>query len=295
MDDLRRMVIFSHVVEARSFAAAARRLGIARSAVSRHIALLEQSIGVRLLNRTTRSMSLTEAGEAYYRSCARIVAEAEEATQRVSQLRDEPTGTLKVAGPTGFGPQLARLVGAFARQYASLKVELLLDDQVIDMVDAGVDISLRIGWLDDSSLVARKLCDSPRWLCASPEYIDRHGRPESPAQLADHECIIFSLLPTPYRWTFSRRGRQEHVHVSGRLKTNSALAVRALILDGAGIAGLSNFLLGEDLRAGRLERLLPEYDCGNPGIYAVYQDRHYQQNKMRLFIDFVQERLAGYV
>lgn len=295
MDDLRRMVIFSHVVEARSFAAAARRLGIARSAVSRHIALLEQSIGVRLLNRTTRSMSLTEAGEAYYRSCARIVAEAEEATQRVSQLRDEPTGTLKVAGPTGFGPQLASLVGAFARQYASLKVELLLDDQVIDMVDAGVDISLRIGWLDDSSLVARKLCDSPRLLCASPEYIDRHGRPESPAQLADHECIIFSLLPTPYRWTFSRRGRQEHVHVSGRLKTNSALAVRALILDGAGIAGLSNFLLGEDLRAGRLERLLLEYDCGNPGIYAVYQDRHYQQNKMRLFIDFVQERLAGYV
>lgn len=295
MDDLRRMAIFSHVVETRSFTAAARRLGIARSAVSRQIALLEKSIGVRLLNRTTRSLSLTDAGETYYRSCARIVAEAEEATRQISQTSNEPRGTLKVAGPVAFGPQLATLVAAFSQQYPALKIELLLDDRIVDMVDEGIDVSIRIGWLGDSSLIARKLGDSPRLLCASPDYIDRQGRPKAPAQLADHEWIIFTLLPTPHQWTFSRNNRRETVHVKGRIKTNSASAVRSLILGGCGIAALSNFLVGDDIRAGRLEHLLPSYDCGSAGVYAVYQDRRYQQAKVRLFIDFLQEHLAGLI
>lgn len=295
MDSLKRMVIFSHVAETRSFSAAARKLGIARSAVSRHIALLEQSVGVRLLNRSTRSVSLTEAGQTYYRSCALIVAEAETATRRISQLRDEPAGTLKVAGPTSFGSQLATLAGRFMQQYPALHVELLLDDRVVDMVRDSIDVSIRVGWLNDTTLVARQLCESPRLLCASPGYLERHGRPETPAQLAQHECVIFSLLPTPYEWTFSKNGRQENIHVKGRMKTNSATAVRALILDGSGIAPLSNFLVGDDIRAGRLVHLLPDHDCGSAGIYAVYQDRRYQQGRVRMFIDFIQKRMQALI
>jgi DNA-binding transcriptional LysR family regulator len=295
MDDLKRMVIFSHVVETRSFSAAARRLGIARSAVSRHIALLEEAIGVRLLNRTTRNMSLTEAGEVYYRSCARIVAEADEATRHISRLRDEPTGSLKVAGPAGFAPQLATLVASFVDRYAAVDVEMLLDDHEVDMVAEGIDVSIRVGWLGDSTLIARKLCDSPRLLCASPEYLERHGLPGTPLDLAEHAWIIFTLLPKPYHWTFTRNGRGADVHAKGRIKTNNAFAVRSLILGGAGISALSNFLVGEDIRAGRLVHLLPDYDCGSAGVYAVYHDRRYQQNKVRLFIEFVRQNLRGFV
>lgn len=296
MDDLRRMIIFYHVVDTQSFSGAARKLGIARSAVSRHISLLEKAIGVRLLNRTTRSLSLTEAGETYYQSCARIVAEAETAASRISQLQDEPRGSLKVAAPISLGSQwLTPLITDFTRRYSELNVELLLDDQVVDMVKEGVDVSVRIGWLHDSNLVARKLCDWPRLLCASPDYIEHRGRPESPAQLADHEWIIFTLLPTPFHWTFSKNNRQESIQVKGRLKTNNADAVRSYLLQGAGIAALGNYLVAEDIKAGRLEQLLPDYDCGKAGIYAVYQDRRYQQAKVRLFIDFIDKQVKGLV
>lgn len=293
MDDLRRMVIFFHVVETQSFSGAARRLGIAKSAVSRHIALLEQSIGARLLKRTTRRLSLTEAGEGYYRSCARIVDEVQQATRRVSQLQDEPVGNLRVAGPVSLGSRLiiAPLVKEFMRRYSALHVELLLDDRVVDIVEEGIDVSIREGWLPDSNLIARKLGDSPSMLCASPDYIAHHGRPESPAQLAEHEWIIFTLLPTPFHWTFTKNKRQQRVQVKGRLKTNNAGALRSLLLEGAGIAAMANYMVGDDIKAGRLQHLLPSYDCGSAGIYAVYQDRHYQQAKVRLFIDFIDKQL----
>ncbi len=288
MDDLRRMVIFFHVVDTQSFSGAARQLGIARSAVSRHISLLEKSVGVRLLNRTTRHVSLTEAGETYYQSCARIVAEADTAARRISQLQDEPQGTLKIAAPISLGNQfITPLVREFMQRYTALNVELLLDDQIIDMVKEGIDISIRVGWLHDSNLVARKLGDWPRYLCASPDYIARRGRPETPAQLSEHEWVLFTMLPTPYHWTFTRNKRQERIQVKGRLKTNNADAIRSSLLAGAGIAAQAAFLVRDDIKAGRLEHLLPEWDCGSVGMYAVYQDRRYQQAKLRLFIDYI--------
>lgn len=290
MNDLRRMVIFFHVVEAQSFSGAARQLGIARSAVSRHITLLEKSTGVRLLNRTTRRLSLTEAGETYFQSCARIVAEAETATHRISQLQEEPRGTLKIAAPISLGNQfITPLVRAFMRRYTALNVELLLDDEVVDMVGESIDVSIRVGWLHDSNLIARKLGDWPRFLCASPGYLEQHGRPESPAQLTGHEWIIFTRLPAPYHWTFRKNKREERIQVKGRLRTNNADAIRASLLAGAGITAQAAFLVDDDIKAGRLERLLPEWDCGSVGMYAVYQDRRYQQAKVRLFIDFVSE------
>lgn len=292
MDDLRRMVIFYHVVDTHSFSAAARRLGIARSAISRHISLLEKSIGVRLLNRTTRRLSLTEAGETYYQSCARIVAEAEIAAHRVGELQDEPVGTLKVTAPSSLGDRLVTpLVTAFMQRYTTLNVELILDDQVVDMVKEGIDVSIRAGWLDDSTFVARKLGDMSRLLCVSPGYVEKYGKPETPAELAGHECIIFTRIPAPYHWTFIKNKREQRIQVKGRFKTNNASAMRTALLDGMGIGVVSNFLVGDDIKAGRLEHLLPDYDSGVAGIYAVYQNRHYQQAKIRLFIDFIEQQL----
>jgi len=159
------------------------------------------------------------------------------------------------------------------------------------MVKEGIDVSIRVGWLDDSNFVARKLGDMPRLLCASPVYIEQQGEPESPAELAKHECIIFTRLPTPHHWTFNRNKREERIQVKGRLRTNNADAIRTALLDGMGVGTLSSFLIGSDIQAGRLVHLLPDYDCGTAGIYAVYQDRHYQQAKVRLFIDFLATQL----
>ena len=270
MDNLRRMVIFYHVVNTHSFSSAARQLGIARSAISRHISLLEKNIGVRLLNRTTRRLSLTEAGETYYQSCARIVAEAETAANRVNELQDEPVGTLKVTAPSSLGdPLITPFISEFMQRYTTLNIELLLNDQVVDMVEEGIDVSIRVGWLDDSNFVARKLGDMPRLLCASPGYIEQRGKPESPAELAGHDCIIFTRLPTPHHWIFTKNKHEERVKVKGRLKTNNAEAVRTALLKGMGIGTVSSFLVGADIKAGRLERLLSEYDSGSAGIYAI--------------------------
>jgi len=291
MNNIKRMLAFVQVVEAGSFSAAAKRLGIARSAVSRHIAVLEKEFGVRLLNRTTRRLNMTEAGRIYYHSCSNILTETETIKQRIRQLRDMPTGMLKVAGPTSFGSQLATLTHEFRQHYPSLSIELQLDDRVVNTVEEGIDVSIRIGWLDDSRMIARKLCDSPRMLCASPVYLEQHGRPATPAQLTEHECIIFTLLPTPHQWTFFRNQHRETIQIRGQTRTNSAIAMRELALNGAGIAPLSHFLVSKAIAAGRLEPLLTDYDCGSAGVYAVYLDRRYKQAKVRLFIDFIDRRL----
>ncbi len=296
MENLKRMVIFFHVVDTQSFSGAARQLGIARSAISRHITLLEKSIGARLLNRTTRRLSLTEVGKTYFESCARIVAETETATHRVSQLRDEPEGTLRIAAPISLGNQFVTpLVRDFMQRYPALNVELLLDDRVIDMVKDGIDVGIRIGWLHDSNLIARKLGDWPRYLCAAPEYIANHGKPGTLDQLSEHEWIIFTQLPTPYHWTFTKNKREKRIQVKGRLKTNNADAIRSCLLAGAGIAAQASFLVRDDIETGRLEHLLPEWDCGSVGMYAVYQDRRYQQAKVRLFINYLDKATAQFL
>jgi len=174
MENLKRMAIFYYVVEAGGFTAAARRIGIAKSAVSRHIVALEHDMGVRLLNRTTRQMSLTEAGEIYYQSCAKIVNEAENASRKISTSTGQLTGSLRIACPIALGNSfIAPLVKTFSEQHPELKIELLVSDELINLIDEGVDIAIRVGWLTDSNLIARKITDSRRVLCTSPEYIKK--------------------------------------------------------------------------------------------------------------------------
>lgn len=292
LDDLKRMVIFAHVVESGSFSGAARRLGIAKSAISKHVSLLEQNIGVRLLNRTTRSLSLTDIGETYYQSCTRLLEVVEDAKQCTSALQDEPRGMLRISCPASFGVEhIAPLLNSFLQQHTSLNAELLLDDSVVDMTGAGIDVAIRIGWLPDSSLRARKLKDSPRLLCASPDYIERMGLPEIPDDLVQHEWVIFTLLPTPHHYTFTKNKKSKEVHVKGRVKTNNGNAVRMLLLEGAGISALSDFLVAKDLKKGKLIHLLPDYHIADASIYAVYQNQRLQQAKVRCFIDFLAGKL----
>ncbi len=292
MDDLKGMAVFFHVVDAGSFSAAARRLEMSKSAVSKQVAHLERHLGVRLVHRSTRRLGLTEAGEVFFRSCARIVGEADHARRQLGQQGEAITGTLRVSCPVAFGDRFVTpLVTEFAALHPGLNLELLIDDRVLDVIEERIDVAIRIGWLEDSQLIARRLLDSPRVLCASPGYLGRHGIPEQPRDLAHHQWIILSLLPTPYRQTLSAGGETCTVHVSGRFRTNSTLALRSLLLAGAGIGVLAEFLVGEDIRQGRLVRLLPAWDVGDAGIYAVYRDREYMPAKTRVFIDFLATRL----
>lgn len=292
MDDLKRMVIFSHVVDTGSFSAAARRLGIAKSAVSKHVSLLEQSIGVRLLNRNTRNLSLTDVGESYYQSCTKLVEVAEEAKLCISGIQDEPRGSLRVTCPASFGIEhIAPLLNEFVQNHSSLNAELLLDDNVVDMTEQGIDVAIRVGWLPDSNLRARKLKSSPRLLCASPQYLDHAGTPQIPEDLAHHENIIFTLLPTPHQYKFNKNNKSKTVQIKGRIKTNNGNAVRTLLLEGAGIAALSDFLVADDLERGTLVQLLPDYHIADAGIYALYQNQQLQPAKVRTFIDFLAEKL----
>jgi len=292
LDDLKRMVIFTHVVEAGSFSGAAKRLGIAKSAISKHVSLLENNIGAHLLNRTTRSLSLTDVGEAYYQSCSRLNNILEETRNTIETLQDEPRGLLRISTPASFGiDAIAPLLNRFLQQYPDLNAELLLDDNVVDMTEQGIDIAIRVGWLPDSNLRARKLKDSPRLLCASPDYIERNGLPEKPEDMAQHEWVIFTLLPTPHHYSFTKNNKSKNIHVKGRIKTNNGNAVRRLILEGAGVSVLADFLVEKDLKEGRLIHLLPEYNIADAGIYAVFQSNRLQQAKIRTFIDFLIEKL----
>jgi len=292
METLKRMAIFSRVVDAGGFSAAARQIGLAKSAVSKHVMELERHIGVKLLNRTTRQFSLTEAGNLYYQACSRIVAEAVDATSSISGLSEQLTGSLRVSCPMALGHEhFAPVVKTFADQYPELKIELLVDDHIVNMVEEGIDVAIRIGWLADSNLIARKLADSPRLLCASPAYLKEYGTPRKPEDLIKHQWVVFSLLPTPYRQTLKKKGRQQTISVHGRFKTNNALTLRSLLLEGSGMGVLSEFMVAEDIRKGRLVRLLPAYDVGAAGVYAVYPDKHYQLTKVQLFINYLSNHL----
>ncbi len=293
LDDLKRMVIFSHVVDTGSFSGAARRLGIAKSAISKHVSLLEQNIGVRLLNRNTRSLSLTDVGEGYYQSCIKLVEVIEEAQGHISNIQEVPRGTLKISSPASFGVDyIAPLLNDFLNQYTSLKAELLLDDNIVDMTEEGIDVAIRIGWLSDSNLRAKKINDSPRLLCASPDYLADKKLPKTPTDLNQMDWIIFTRLPTPYQYEFTRKEQTKTIQIKGRIKTNNGKAVRKLLLEGAGIAALPNFLIGKDIEKGDLVQLLPDYKISAASIYAVYQDKRLQQAKVSVFIDFLMKRLG---
>ena len=288
MDELKRIGVFTRVVETKSFSEAARQLGVAKSAVSKQIIQLEKEVGVRLLNRTTRSLSLTEAGEIFYRHSAEIVNRTKIALSELREYQNQPTGTLRVSCPVSFGTQhLICVIKEVRALYPLLKIDLLLEDRIINMVEEGVDLAIRIGWLQESNLVAKKICETPVTVFASPEYLAQKGTPKTPQALQQHDWISFSLFSSPLTWEFEKKGQKQSVQMHSQLKSNSVAAVIALAKSGQGVSALSKFCLQDDIDKGLLQPLLTDYTLEPTGIYVVYPHREHVPPKVRIFIDFL--------
>lgn len=296
MADLDAMAVFTQVVESQGFSAAARVLQRSKSAVSKEVGRLEERLGQRLLNRTTRRLSLTEAGAVYLEGCQRMLAEAAAAEQAVSRLAESPRGTLRVNAPMSFGmAHLAPLLPVLLRRCPDLSIDLTLNDRLVDLVEEGYDLGIRIGRLTDSSLVARRLAPARHFLAATPAYLASRGHPEQPRDLGQHDCLIYSYLTEGPTWRFHHRdGRTARVTVRGRLTANNGEALLAAALAGAGVAALPSFLLAEALRDGRLVPLLAGWRLGSDdaGVYAVFPASRHLAPKVRVFVDFLAEQFG---
>lgn len=286
------MAIFCAVAEAGGFSAAARRLRVTKSAVSKAVQKLEAQLSARLLHRTTRRISLTEAGEAFYQHARLAVQQAEAAADAVASLAREPQGTLRVTAPMSLGlARLADIVAEFLLRYPRIRIDLHLDDGRVDLVAGGFDLAIRAGTLEDSSMVAREIARMPAVLVASPGYIDKHGQPRELEDLHAHACLLYSFSRSVGDWQFIRQGVVKNIRVDGRYEVNSSIALRKAVIAGAGISRIPVYLVQEDLVAGRLVQLLPEYTMDSATIYAVFPERGFIPAKARLFAEFVQASL----
>jgi DNA-binding transcriptional LysR family regulator len=286
------MAVFVAVMEAGGFSAAARRLGLTPSAVSKHVARLEGRLGARLVNRTTRRLSLTSEGEAYLRRAQRILVDIDEAEQAVSQAQGTPQGELRINTGVAFGQhQLVPMLPEFLARYPLIRAKLSFNDNIVDLVEEGDDVGIRIADLVDSSLVARRLAGNRRIICAAPAYIARHGRPATPADLARHNCLVPSYRSTLTNWEFEGPEEPVKLVIRGAVESNNAEALYQLALAGVGIVRFAEFLVGADVRAGRLVALLQDYDRGeSPPISIVYPHRKHLLPKVRAFVDFLVEK-----
>jgi LysR family transcriptional activator of dmlA len=287
------MQFFVLVARHRSLAAAARAIDLTPPAATKRLAALEGRLGVRLLNRTTRSVSLTSEGETYLQYATRIVAEIKEMEDVVSQGRATPRGLLRVNATLGFGrTTIAPLVSAFAVRYPEVELQMEVTDRPIDLVESGFDLAIRFGALPDKRLNARRIMSNRRFLCASPAYLERHGTPASLADLANHRCIIHRQNDDAYGiWRFLHHDHTEVVKVHGMLSSNDGDIVLGWALDGQGILIRSEWDLAKYLDSGRLKIVLPEFTLPAADLFVYYPSRRNQTIRARAFIDFLAEHL----
>ncbi|WP_136617601.1 MULTISPECIES: LysR family transcriptional regulator [Mesorhizobium] len=294
MIDLNDIVVFARVVEAGSFTAAARLLAMPKTTVSRRVAALEREVGVRLLQRTTRSLKLTDAGRLYYEQSSQGLRTIEEANLRLAEARAEPSGTIRISAPVGFGGHfLIRAVVDFLAIYPKTNVELRLTDDRLNLVEDGIDLAFRTGILQDSTLIARKLGSTHRLLCASPDYLARHGMPESPAELAHHQCVIAGPSASGAHWVLEGPSGQETVIVAGRFAANEMQAVVAAALAGFGIAQLPQAIAEGLINDGRLQRVLRTYTTPAGGLHVLYPSSRHLSPLVKAFIELASERIPN--
>lgn len=289
MQSLTDIAIFVKVVELSSFTAAAEALEMSQPVVSKAVTRLEEKLGARLLNRTTRRLSLTEAGSELYRRSVRALEEIENAEIEVARFQTEPRGTLRVSAPMSFSIlQLGAKLQTFLERYPGVHVELNLDDRQVDLVEEGFDVAIRIANLRDSNLVARKIVPCRQVICASPAYLDKHGTPERPEDLLEHNCILYSFLTHAREWRLTDTEGQTHVvPLKGSLQTNNGLVNRAAAISGTGILMLPTFYIGDQLRSGELKPILCKFRPADIAVYAVYPERRNLSPKVRAFVDFL--------
>ncbi|MDO6562467.1 LysR family transcriptional regulator [Amphritea sp. 1_MG-2023] len=296
MDVLSAMGVFVRVVDLKSFSLAAGELGISSSSVSKQVAHLEKHVGARLLQRTTRRLSVTEVGAAYHEKCQRVLAEVSEAENLVSQLQGTPQGVLKINCNMTFGQMLlSKAIPEFMQLYPEIQFEVALDDGDVELLREGFDLALRITHpqLPDSSLIAREIASIPLFLCASPQYLLEQGRPQTPQELTQHNCLVFMLASNTNVWTLTNSAGSQVVEVSGDLKANNSLLVLQSVLADRGIANLASFVIERYVAEGKVELLLPDYQAERLSLYAVYQERQYVPPKVSLFIEFFQTWLEN--
>lgn len=293
MERLVAMAHFARVVEAGSFSGAAAQIGVSKSTVSKEIMALEDFLGVRLLQRTTRSLALTEAGEAFYARCARMLAEAEAAEREAQQGAVSPRGRLRVTAPMTYGERrLAPMLAQFACKWPDVDIDMVLDDRIVDLVQDGFDVGIRIAQLADSSMVARKLAPAPRYVVASPAYLERKGVPQIPEDLSRHDGLLYSYVSASDQWTF-RGEREVTVRVQGRMRANNGEVLKTAALAGLGVCVLPSFFVEDELADGRLVAILPAWTDQRASIWAVYPHARNLAPSVRAFVDFLAEELAA--
>lgn len=291
-DRLTEMAIYATIVEQQSFTAAARHLGISKSAVSKALQKLEQDLNLRLLQRTTRSMTVTLEGRAFYEYCREMMNQATAAEQHLGSLRDTPAGTIRITAPVTFGSvQIAPLIPTILASYPELRVELVLDDKRVDLVAQEIDIAIRCGRLESSSLIAKRLQDLPLVVVASPEFIDRHGFPKHPTELTNLPCLAHSSHATDKLWQFREQGQLLTVRVNGPMHANNNLALKQGLLASLGIGYLPRYQVKTELADGRLIELLPEFLAPATPVHAVYRHRQHLSAAMRATLDYLVARL----
>jgi DNA-binding transcriptional LysR family regulator len=288
IEDLPSLALFARVVDLRSFSAAAREANIAKSAVSKRIAGLEARFGVRLLNRSTRALSLTEEGLRFYEHCSTVIAAARAAEESVSSANREPRGTLRVNAPITFAQMhLARALAAFADAQRDVAIDLSTEDRLVDVVEGGFDLVVRIGRPADSALAVRKLARDRLVLCASPGYLERAGTPACPEDLVRHDCLHYSLVPLSAEWRFRRGTAVLHVPVKTRFASTNGTVLREAALANAGIAVLPSFMIATDVERGRLRLVLEGARRAEISIVALYAHRERVAARTRAALDFL--------
>lgn len=294
MDRFQAMTVFAKVVEQGSFARAAERLDISTSACSRLVAELEAHLDTRLLNRTTRRLSLTESGQGFYERCVQLLADLGDAELAAAESAAKPRGTIRLTTSINFGIRhVSPAIAEFIATYPEVKFDLSLADRVIDLVDEGYDLAIRIGTAGGETVVARPLGQARMIACASPAYLKKHGTPKAPGDLARHACVTYEYVSERGVWRFqSKDGREHLARVSGPLHSNNGDVLAAAAVTGVGIVYEPDFIVGPDLKAGRLVPVLADYSHAVLPIFAVYPSRRYLSAKVRVFVDFLARRFA---
>ena len=288
MDRLMSMRVFSAVAKNGSFSIAAKKLSISKAMVSKHIKNLENSLSVRLFNRTTRKLNLTDAGSSYYEKVNIILSEIDETESAISQLNSEPKGKLKVMAQPSFGAfHLSRVLSLYLKKYTEVTVNLELSHRIPDLVEENIDLAFHVGELNDSMYVSRRIASARRVICASPEYIKKNGMPKKPEDLLNHNCLIYMPRNDMGKWEFLDKGKRKKIKVTGDIQCNSGDALRVASIQSRGITQLPTYMVGLDIQAGRLQAVLEDFEPEKQPIYAIYNHRKYISAKIKTFIDFI--------
>ncbi len=294
MIDLNDMAIFAKLVDQGGFSAAGRALGLPKSRISRRLARLEDRLGVRLLERTTRTMRVTEVGEVFYRRCKRVQEEAEYAGISVSRLLEAPRGRLRVGASVLTGQNLlSPFLAEFMTRHPEVQLEVVLSNRRIDILEEGFDLLVRVGRLEDSSLIAKRLGESRLFLYASPAYLERRGTPADPDGLVNHDCLAMNDTQSPTQWRLIGRKETRTVTIRPRAAINDFPSLRQVVLDGGGIAVLPAYLCAETERLGRLVRVLPDWSPPPVEFHALYPSHRGATPKVRVFLDFLGEKIGN--